>query len=196
MRVFGGHTARVTGSREYAARGMEIKTIRIMARHSGDHFLRYVQDAPLRSLRADLGLTASTNPTASALTSVQLQRANPRHECGMGCDSCRPKQSDLRWHSRHRPGGHWHSYGDARTDSECSFITSGKRRGNTRWLMTQLHKLRVGNCCCQQTGRSSFSRGAVLGQQSGVRDVQHCLPTDRAIATISGNNDHDLSGDE
>ena len=46
---------------------MEINKIRIMARHSGDQMLCYVQDAPLRSLRAHLGLTASTSPTASAL---------------------------------------------------------------------------------------------------------------------------------
>ena len=55
-RLFGGHTPRVTGSRVLSAAGMEINKVRIMARHSGDTILRYVSDAPLESLRADLGL--------------------------------------------------------------------------------------------------------------------------------------------
>ena len=55
-RRFGGHTPRVTGSRVLAAGGMEVNKIRIIARHSGDTILRYVADAPLKSLRADLGL--------------------------------------------------------------------------------------------------------------------------------------------
>ena len=55
-RLFGGHTPRVTGARVLSAAGMEINKVRIMARHSGDTILRYVSDAPLESLRADLGL--------------------------------------------------------------------------------------------------------------------------------------------
>ena len=55
-RRFGGHTPRITGSRVLAAAGMEVNKLRIIARHSGDTILRYVSDAPLKSLRADLGL--------------------------------------------------------------------------------------------------------------------------------------------
>jgi len=55
IRRFGGHTPRVTGSRIYAA-GIEVNKIWILARHSGDMILRYVAEAPLESLRADLGL--------------------------------------------------------------------------------------------------------------------------------------------
>ena len=43
---------------------MEINKIRIMARHSGDTILRYVSDAPLESLRADLGLDSLPNKPA------------------------------------------------------------------------------------------------------------------------------------
>ena len=55
-RRFGGHTPRATGARVLAAGGMEINKVRTMARHSGDTILRYVSDAPQKSLRADLGL--------------------------------------------------------------------------------------------------------------------------------------------
>ena len=58
-RRFGGHTPRVTGARVLAAAGMEVNKIRIMARHSGDTILRYVSEAPLKSLRADLGLSTA-----------------------------------------------------------------------------------------------------------------------------------------
>ena len=36
--------------------GMEVNKARIIARRSGDTILLYVSDAPLKSLRADLGL--------------------------------------------------------------------------------------------------------------------------------------------
>ena len=68
LRLFGGHTPRVTGSQLLAAIGIEINKIRLMARHSGDAINRYVQDAPLRSLRADLGLP-STGMTAQPASS-------------------------------------------------------------------------------------------------------------------------------
>ena len=63
LRLFGGHTARVTGAQTFAVAGLEVNKIRILARHSGDTILRYVSDAPLRTLRADLGLTASATPS-------------------------------------------------------------------------------------------------------------------------------------
>ena len=57
MRLFGGHTPRVTGARLYAACGIEVNKVRILARRSGDMIPRYVAEAPLDSLRADLGLS-------------------------------------------------------------------------------------------------------------------------------------------
>ena len=64
LRLFGGHTPRVTGAQMYAALGLGINKSRLLARHSGDTILRYVQDAPLRSIRTDLGLAALNRPTA------------------------------------------------------------------------------------------------------------------------------------
>ena len=57
LRLFGGHSARVTGAQLFAALGIDVNKIRILARHSGETIMRYVQDAPLKSLRSDLGLT-------------------------------------------------------------------------------------------------------------------------------------------
>ncbi len=65
LRLFGGHTARVTGARTFAAAGLEVNKIRILARHSGDTILRYVADAPLRTLGADLGIGASSSSSSS-----------------------------------------------------------------------------------------------------------------------------------
>ena len=46
----------MTGAQTFAALGLEINKVRLMARHSGETIMRYVADAPLRSLRSDLGL--------------------------------------------------------------------------------------------------------------------------------------------
>ena len=54
LRLFGGHTPRGTGAQLFAALGIDINKIRILARHSGDMIMRYVADAPWRSLRSDL----------------------------------------------------------------------------------------------------------------------------------------------
>ena len=56
LRLFGGHTARITGSQVLAAIGLEINKIRLLARQSGDTILRYVSEAPLKSLKSDLWL--------------------------------------------------------------------------------------------------------------------------------------------
>ena len=56
LRRFGGHTPRVSGSRFYAALGLDPNKIRILARRSGDTILRYIQEALLKSLRSDLGI--------------------------------------------------------------------------------------------------------------------------------------------
>jgi len=60
-RLYGGHTARVEGAQALATAGAEVSKIRIFARHSGEAILRYVAEAPLTTLRHDLGkFTAST----------------------------------------------------------------------------------------------------------------------------------------
>ena len=71
LRLFGGHTSRVTGAQVLAAAGIEINKIRILARHSGEAILRYVAEAPLRSLRADLGLVGHPGDGPQALPFMQ-----------------------------------------------------------------------------------------------------------------------------
>jgi hypothetical protein len=58
LRLFGGHSPRVSGARLYAGAGLDINKIRILARHAGDTIMRYVRDAPLATIRADLGMAA------------------------------------------------------------------------------------------------------------------------------------------
>ena len=65
VRLFGGHSPRVTGAQALAAAGIEINKIRILARHSGETILRYVAEAPLKSLRSDLGLIAARSCTGT-----------------------------------------------------------------------------------------------------------------------------------
>jgi hypothetical protein len=72
-RAYGGHSLRVTGAQSLAAHGIEISKIRILARHSGEAILRYVAEAPLTTLRADLGLP---DPQAPGKTN----RAQPTPE--------------------------------------------------------------------------------------------------------------------
>ena len=69
LRKFGGHTPRVSGSRFYAALGLETNKIRIMARRSGDTILRYIQEAPLKSIRSDLGIALQGRSTKAAASS-------------------------------------------------------------------------------------------------------------------------------
>lgn len=79
LRLFGGHTPRVTGAQAFAAMGVEVNKNRILARRSGDTILRYVADAPLRSLRADLGLCGGgkTSSSSSASFSAGSSAATP-----------------------------------------------------------------------------------------------------------------------
>lgn len=71
IRVFGGQSTRVSGAQLFTALGVEITTIRSLARHSGEAIIRYVADAPLKSLRADLGL--ATRGASSSATSLPFR---------------------------------------------------------------------------------------------------------------------------
>ena len=72
LHLFGGHTPRVTGAQLYATVGLEINKIRLLARHSGDTILRYVRDAPLKSILADLGIAARLKSSSSSTRAVTL----------------------------------------------------------------------------------------------------------------------------
>ena len=50
-----GHLARVTWAQVLAAHGIDVHKFRILARHTSDAILRFVAEAPLPTLRADLG---------------------------------------------------------------------------------------------------------------------------------------------
>ena len=50
---------RVTGAQSLAAHGLEIAKIKFLARRSSQVIERYVSDAPLTSLRSDLGLPSN-----------------------------------------------------------------------------------------------------------------------------------------
>ena len=45
---------------------MGVSKIRLLPRHSGESIMRYVADAPLKSLRADLGLPSSSSSSSSS----------------------------------------------------------------------------------------------------------------------------------
>ena len=51
--LIGGHTLRVTGAQTLAAKGINILTIKALARHSSDVILRYVASAPIQSLTGE-----------------------------------------------------------------------------------------------------------------------------------------------
>jgi hypothetical protein len=75
LRLYGGHSARVTGAQALAAHGIDVNKIRILARHSGEAILRYVADAPLKTLRSDLGLP----PTSAAAAASASTGLHPSH---------------------------------------------------------------------------------------------------------------------
>lgn len=65
-RLFGGHSTGVAGAQALAAAGAEVSEIRIFARHSGDAIIRYVAEAPLLSLRRELGRSTVASKGRSA----------------------------------------------------------------------------------------------------------------------------------
>ena len=79
LRLFGGHSLRVTGAQALARWGVPVETIRIMARHSGEAVLRYVADAPVSNLseqvarQAQLRVSNPDNDLASQVSSLRLQ---------------------------------------------------------------------------------------------------------------------------
>ena len=68
LRLFGGHSPRVTGAQLFAAMGVEVTKIRIVARHSGDAILRYVAEAPLKSFKSNLGWNFDGSSSSSSAT--------------------------------------------------------------------------------------------------------------------------------
>jgi len=61
----------VAGAQALATAGAEVTKIKIVARHSGDAILRYVSEAPLTSLRHELGRAASSKGGAAESKAVK-----------------------------------------------------------------------------------------------------------------------------
>jgi hypothetical protein len=53
-RLFGGHSFRVTGAQRLASLGVQVVMIMVLARWAGDTVLRYVKEAPLDNLPAEV----------------------------------------------------------------------------------------------------------------------------------------------
>ena len=63
-----------------AACGVTVEKIRILARHSSDTILRYVREAPLKTLRRDLGLLADCGSASASRAPVSKDRASATTE--------------------------------------------------------------------------------------------------------------------
>jgi len=75
-RLYGGHTPRVAGAQALATSGAEFTKIKIFARRSGEAILRYVAEAPLTSLRHELGRSATSakgSEDSTAFNTLQNQ---------------------------------------------------------------------------------------------------------------------------
>ena len=65
----------MTGAHLFAALGIEVNKIRLLARHSREAIMRYVAEAHLRSFRACLGLQPSGSAMPSAFANAAVSFA-------------------------------------------------------------------------------------------------------------------------
>ena len=72
-KLFGGHSARVSGAQYLAAYGVPVETLRLLARHSGEAIRRYVGEAPLRSFQQDLARDSGKRVSSADLQSLKLK---------------------------------------------------------------------------------------------------------------------------
>jgi hypothetical protein len=146
LRLFGGHTARVTGAQALAACGVEIDKIRILARHSGDAILRYVALAPLTSLRSDLGLPSSSSSGALSSASHRrlttqlteaLRRLDAQEASTAALTTLATSARECLAFVRNTATGAIHGLrpGDG-THTVCGWYIHGQRRGGLQWLST------------------------------------------------------------
>jgi hypothetical protein len=194
VRLFGGHSPRVTGAQMLTAAGIEINKVRILARHSGESILRYVADAPLLSLRSDLGLSvtrASLSTAVDAKASSSLGPKLARLEkamCLLRSDVLAQAQDVVAL-----------ATGYARTDTRVyiqNLITA------TVHLAIRLDDGHVACGWRFATARRTASGLPYRVIQSlvdlpGGMLCERCLPTERAVALSAANSvDIVLSGDE
>ena len=194
IRLFGGHSPRVTGAQVLAASGIEINKVRILARHSGEAILRYVADAPLQSLRSDLGASvarSSLSPAVAAKPSASVNAKLTKLEKAL----CKPQL-------------------DAQSQAQdVVALATGYARSDNRVFIQNtitaiIHvapKLDEGHAACGwrfATARRTATGPAFRVVQSlvdvpGSMMCERCLPTERAVALCAANDgDVDLSADE
>ena len=197
MRLFGGHTTRVTGSREYAARGMEVNKVRILARHSGDMILRYVQDTPLRKLRGDLGLTGSRpglstalpfGPAATGQSTARMRERLRKLEAELV-----RMQAEIQRQACEVVGI---ATGFARTDQRV-FIQNTTTKA-IHYAIANNSRSTVCGWAFKAANRGGKSYRVVpnLVNMPGHLLCEHCLLTERLISLGTNCTAHDISGDE
>ena len=197
-RRFGGHTPRVTGARVLAAAGMEINKVRIMARHSGDTILRYVSDAPLESLRADLGLDSLPNKTAP---SFSLNASNEKQKLTAAVRARVVKLED----ALKKLEGVVQAQAQYVVALATGFARTDDRVFVQNTSTATIHVARSGDdgrTICGWPFARARARGPEIPSRtiSCLRDIpcmmmcEKCLPTERAVAL--GRDVADLSADE
>jgi len=74
-RLLGGHSLRVTGAQRLAALGVDVIKITVLARWSGDAVLRYVREAPLGNLSAEVRALEEQRSLMAAVLDLQASVA-------------------------------------------------------------------------------------------------------------------------
>jgi hypothetical protein len=194
IRLFGGHSPRVTGAQVLTASGIEVSKVRILARHSGDAILRYVADAPLLSLRSDLGAAvtrASLLSGADARTTSAVNARVRKLEKAL-----RSLQHDVQGQAQDVVAL---ATGFARTDNRVYV------QNTTTATVHMALTIDAGHAACGwrfSTARRTPNGLPYRVVQSlvdlpGSMLCERCLPTERAIAVSAANSfEVDLSGDE
>jgi hypothetical protein len=72
-KLLGGHSFRVTGAQRLAALGVEVVKIMVLARWAGETVLRYIRDAPLDNLPAEVRALEEKRNLFTALEKLQAE---------------------------------------------------------------------------------------------------------------------------
>ena len=198
LRLFGGHTPRVTGARFYARAGLEVNKIRILARHAGDTILRYVRDAPLATIRADLGMATRIQQVSTSngpdpkiaehkrrITTVEATVAG----LARTIDGHVGELAHLTAASRTSPVGDFVQNCTTATVHQASTTTTGRARCG--WAFDgSTYRAR------RQVSAKSFRVLTTLDGIPGLLICERCLPKERHAALAQDIVHDELSGDE
>ncbi len=194
IRLFGGHSPRVTGAQLLAAAGVEISKVRILARHSGDAILRYVADAPLRSLRSDLGVRCARLPpgtleAAGASSAIHARLRTLEAALAKMQTDVQAQASDVVALAT----------GFARTDDRIflqNTITATVHCARSIDGGYAMCGWRFATARRPPNGMAYRAIGSLVNLPGSML-CERCMPTERAVAVSLDNaDDVDLSGDE